>query len=560
MPQLDLEELAGRYGTIALASLAIHMGVGTFLSWAIEHGLLGPTSRVILGFIAAGIVAGVGVWVRDRHDARFGNVLLALALAIVHVDAWAAGPRLHVLSPVGALAIAAAASAALAALALTADARTLFVVGFAGALAAPFVTSSKPGNVILLLSYGWVVIATGIFAIRERGWRLILWLTVLGGIVYVAAAESVPHASGASWMNVHIPTLFAFACAAAALVWARETLRSKLALAFLLVAAFATLGYVGDLSVMQIALPLVGTIAAYAITRELETDRTWQVIGNVVIPLAFLATAIISSTGRTPAALAAVVQTVIAALMIWDADEEERPQHLFVTAVASGIAIVAYLIDSDTRCIGALALHAALFSVALRTSRAKLLAAPIFISLAISSVWTFYLLTARANYGYVPFGGIPSLCAIAVVIAWAIFAGVLRVEGHQPADPEVAPFEFVTILAISAAFMWVRQELVAAYSPDLATFLIIIYYALAGLALIFAGRQRTRGLWRFAGLALAFYAGYKALAESSSIDAIALRVGVRILVGFFLAAVAFWYRAPRDPAAGTTAATPTAAV
>src|SRR4051812_34595768 len=33
---IDLEKLVGRYGTIAVASLAILMGVGTFLSWAIE--------------------------------------------------------------------------------------------------------------------------------------------------------------------------------------------------------------------------------------------------------------------------------------------------------------------------------------------------------------------------------------------------------------------------------------------------------------------------------------------------------------------------------------------
>jgi uncharacterized membrane protein len=63
-PDIDLEKLLGRYGTIAVASLAILMGVGTFLSWAIEHGHLGPTVRVILGFIGAGIVAGVGLWVR----------------------------------------------------------------------------------------------------------------------------------------------------------------------------------------------------------------------------------------------------------------------------------------------------------------------------------------------------------------------------------------------------------------------------------------------------------------------------------------------------------------
>ena len=182
---VDLEKLFGRYGTLAVASLAILMGVGTFLSWAIEHGYLGATVRVILGFIGAGAVAVVGLWIREKRDVRFGNVLLALSLAIVHVDAWAAGPYLHVLSTIAAFAIAAGASAALAALALTSEERTLFAIGFAGALIAPFVTASEPGSIVMLLTYGWVVIALSLFAIREKGWEPVLWLAAIGAAFYV---------------------------------------------------------------------------------------------------------------------------------------------------------------------------------------------------------------------------------------------------------------------------------------------------------------------------------------------------------------------------------------
>ena len=150
----------------------------------------------MLGFVGAAIVAGVGLWVREKRDVRFGNVLLALSLAIVHVDAWAAGPYLHVISTVTALTIAALAFAALAALALTSDERTLFAIGFAGAMAAPFVTASEPGSVVMLLTYGWVVIALGLFAIRERGWEPVLWLTVVAAAFYVLAAAEGPSGAG----------------------------------------------------------------------------------------------------------------------------------------------------------------------------------------------------------------------------------------------------------------------------------------------------------------------------------------------------------------------------
>jgi uncharacterized membrane protein len=545
-PDIDLEKLFGRYGTIAVASLAILMGVGTFLSWAIEHGLLGPTVRVVLGFVGALIVAVVGVWVREKRDVRFGNVLLALALAIVHVDSWAAGPYLQVISTVSALTIAALASAALAALALTSEERTLFAIGFAGALIAPFVTAREPGSVVLLLTYGWVVIALSLFAIRERGWRAVLWLTVIGAAVYVIVAAAGPHSNDTGWAATHAPVIFAFACAAAGLLFARDTLRSKLALAFLLLACFATFGYSIHARSLEVVVSLVGTIASYLIARELETDERWLVMGNVVVPLGFLFATVVSASDRSIQALAAAALTAVASLLAWE-DEEERAHHLLVAAIASGLAILTYLVDYDTRCVGALALHAALFTVILRATRAKLLLMPIFFGLMIASGWTFYLLANRTSYAYTPFATIPSLCALAVVGAWAFLAYALRPTWANASAEDRSFASLVSALAIAVAFVWMRQELVEAWSPDTASFAVIIYYAVAGLALIFAGRWRSVGLWRAVGLGLAFYAGYKALAQTFTINAVGLRVGARIMVGVFLAAVAYWYRTPSQP-------------
>lgn len=547
-PHIDLEKLLGRYGSIAVASLAILMGVGTFLSWAIEHGHLGPTVRVILGFIGAGIVAGAGIWVREKRDVRFGNVLLALALAIVHVDAWAAGPRLQVLSTISALAIAATASAALAALALTSEARTLFAIGFAGALIAPFITAREPGSVVMLLTYGWVVIAIGLFAIREKGWRPMLWLTVIAGAGYLFAAIGAGPGQDRSWFAAHAPVLFAFACAASGLLFARDSLRSKLGLAFLLLACLATIVQSVASTQLEVSASLLGTGAAYLIARELETDTKWLVIGNVILPLGFLLATVISTSDKPTAALAAAAFAVVAAVLSLE-DEEERPHHLFVAAIASGASIFLYLFELDTRCIAALALHAALFSTILRATRARLLVLPIVIGLVIASLWAYSLLVNRSIYAYTPFLTVASVCAFATVISWALLAFAVKPMAEERSLEDAQLSSLMSVFAMIVAFTWVRQELVGAWSRDAASFALIVYYALVGLALIFAGRFRRVGLWRATGLALAFYAGYKALAETFTIDAIGLRVGARILVGVFLAAVAYWYRVPSDPPA-----------
>ncbi len=343
----------------------------------------------------------------------------------------------------------------------------------------------------MLLTYGWVVIAICLFAIREKGWRPLLWLTVIGAAAYVLAAVEAGPGADHSWLAAHSPVIFALACAAAGLLFARDSLRSKLGLSFLLLACFATIVYSMGVNRIELGVSLVGTIAAYLIARELETDARWLVIGNVVLPLGFLFATVVSTSDRTAAALAAAALTAVAAVLAWE-DEEERSHHLFVTAIASGVAIVLYLADFDTRCIAALALHAALFSMILRSTRARLLAPPIVIGLLIASGWTEYLLEERGLYSYTPFLTMESLCAFAVVLSWAIFALALKPTPEEKSPEHAQLSSLVSGLAIIAAFMWVRQELVNAWSPDAASFALIMYYALAGLALIFAGPLPSR--------------------------------------------------------------------
>ena len=168
---LDFESLIGRYGTLALASLTILLGAGAFLSWAIAQGKIGPELRVAFGAIGAAVVGAAGWRLRARGSKRFGSTLLALALALVHVDAWGAGPYLQLVPSPVALGVAAAASVALAVLAWTNGEEALFSVGVGGALIAPFVTSRDAGSVPALLIYGFVVLSTGLAALRGRAWR-----------------------------------------------------------------------------------------------------------------------------------------------------------------------------------------------------------------------------------------------------------------------------------------------------------------------------------------------------------------------------------------------------
>jgi hypothetical protein len=92
----DLERLLGRYGMLGIAVLAAVAAVGTFLSWAISRGYLnlGPGARVLIGLAFAVAIGAWGMRLR-RSERSFGSSMLGLALVIVQVCAYAAGPAFH---------------------------------------------------------------------------------------------------------------------------------------------------------------------------------------------------------------------------------------------------------------------------------------------------------------------------------------------------------------------------------------------------------------------------------------------------------------------------------
>ncbi len=544
---LDLESLIGRYGTLALASLTILLGAGAFLSWAIAHSKIGPGVRVFLGALGAAVVAAVGWRLRTRGSVRFGSTLLALALALVHVDAWGAGPYLKLVTSPVALSIAAAASIALALLAWVNDEEALFSVGVGGALVAPFVTSSDSGNIVALLIYGYVVLASGLAALRHRAWRTAVMVVTAGSWLYVSVTSA---SLDIDQLNVRdYPAVFAIAIAWTAIaatggIWGARVARSALVALFgALVAQANDRTPATDLLV----LAALGTITAYVTIASLGDAKGVRLakqpmFTGALIPLALGGVAIVSAPdtvlARTLVALAWTVAAVAAAFL----QPAARPTHVMVSGIASGATLLFALEDRAVASVAALSAHAAALSLLLRPLRTRLLGVPIALGLAILTPWAFQLLVHRPPYEYTPFLTTPSLAGLAMSAAWLLvswngYHAELADSGPGAAETRTA----VRLAGSAVTFLWGNTELSHAYSADIATFLLILYYAAVGVGAIFVGRARAIRILRQVGLALAIFAALKAIAEASSL-AIGLRVGSYLLAGSFLLAVAYWYR------------------
>ncbi|HEY0970124.1 MAG TPA: DUF2339 domain-containing protein [Gemmatimonadales bacterium] len=594
---LDLESLVGRYGTMILGALTILLGVGAFLSWAVQRVTLGPGMRVGLGALGAAAVAALGAWLRQRDadgtgTRRFGNVLLALSLALVHVVAWGAGPALQVVPSGVALLVAAAASVTLAVLAWRAGEQALFVMGMGGALLAPFVTSSEAGNPLLLLGYGTLLVVAALLAQRERDWPWARRVLSFGVMAYTAAAMGVsevvwPGGAGA-WLREAAPALFVLVCAVAAIAAGGRAARSTLARQWLLVLvvpllAGASFGAPGRHEPHLVALALVGTALFYLALRLRDARQPLDAPSALVQPplLLLAALAALPEAVDLAGALASLLWAALAFAAAWDAgaravlagdasveatfeadarDGAERSAvaglplwaiHLLVAGMLAVVAVVLATHDGS-RLAGAVALAATGVGTALLAARARapmLLLTPVA-ALVTATSWVTERLNDRVPYEYVPFASVASLTAVVVVAGWWI-AGRLAARGV--AGPGIGPIERRLLGAAGpiAAFLWGHVELENAFSPDLSEFLVILYIATAGVLCIALGRRWRVPGGRRVGLALAVWGALRALAQASGFDSVGLRVSAYLLVGIFLLGVAYWYRAAGEAKAAS---------
>jgi hypothetical protein len=567
-PEVNLEAFVGRYGALALATVSILLAVGAFVRWAVARGLLGPTVRVALGLIAAAAVAVVGMWLRSHGARKFGHTMLALALAIVHVDAWGAGPILHLVSAPAALAAAAIASAALAWLALLDGEPTIFSVGAGGALLAPFVTSTGDPHLAALLTFGYAVIAISVWAVRDRGWAVPVAILALGSVVYANVGAQIRQPDWSA-PAAFLPSAFALACAGTALFVLPPRYRSTLAQGALaaLVGTLSALTAHGSVVSGIVVAAAVGSVAAYATVPVLGDAILRTGAGACVLPLALLANAVWAVpplpidralTIAGWAVGAAVAATVYSRRLARDtgaaASDPALPAGRYFAIAMAGLnggaaIVVGFGERHPVLATVLLAAYSATLAVAAAQREWPSALLPVFAGLGVAALWSWALLAQRVSYAYTPFLTRQSAAAAVVVAAWGIAAAMLaRAHWLQPIDrPGVASSDAAMLLRalqlmpVALLFLWIRQELTGAVSSEVSTFLLIAYYATAGVAAVFAGRVRSIGPLRHVGLAIAVYAALKAVAEAAQLG-VGLRIASYLSAGLFLLAVAYWYR------------------
>jgi hypothetical protein len=556
----DLETLVGRYGMLALATVLTLTAFGTFAGWAVKHGLLGPVPRLVLGLIAAAGLGAWGVWLRPR-ERSFGDSLLGLSLAAIHVCSWAAGPGLHLVPPFLALALSAVASVALAGFALVQDDEPLWCVGFGGAAIAPFVTSTGQGTAPMLAAYAAAVLIAAGSAMGSRPWTIASRVFGAASALFVLALTALPRAQHSAELALALP----FAVAGLGVMpFARgEAVRPRLRTLGLLACA-AALFFASGWQIERAAAAAIVAAAGVAwlvlveLTDSEPAGRVLDGLGRpgtgfadwldgAIIPAGFLvAVGAALDLGTDTAASAFAVASAVLVFFCSRREGAVRDASALVAFAAALAAVLCATHSSlQLQCAGTAAVCVA-FVLLERAVPNRVWAPAALLALTVAGVAAIYGVAERPSYQYVPFLTSASAVALAVAVAAGVLAWLSR------GDAALA-------LAALFTFAWINEELAYAVSPSVSTLLLVTWYAATGVASVGLGRHKRIPRLRHIGLGLAAIAAALAMRAAWGLSATGARIGAYLVVSAFLLGIAWWYRRSGPAPDSSTAAPESAA-
>ena len=184
LSQVDWEQWLGVRGAAVLGGAALALAGLFFFRYSIEHGLIPPWLRVVMGVLAGVAAIGGAEWSLRRSYAGTANALAGGGLVILYAAFWAAG-QLYGLIPIGAVfVLMVVVTAAGCALSWRHESLVIAVIGLAGGFLTPVFASRGDDNPIGLFGYVLLLDLGLLMLARRMRWPLLGALALAGTTIY----------------------------------------------------------------------------------------------------------------------------------------------------------------------------------------------------------------------------------------------------------------------------------------------------------------------------------------------------------------------------------------
>ncbi|MFN8207413.1 MAG: DUF2339 domain-containing protein [Bacteroidales bacterium] len=165
-------------------------GLGIGINYAIQHGLLAPLVRFILGYVAGLLLIGAGLRFLSRYKS-YASILLNGGMAVLYFNTYAAAGYYNFFPQWLAFAVMFILTAITVFIALRLDNQYTAIIGLVGAYGIPFLVGSESGAYWILPAYT-IIINCGVLYIGFRkNWKVLNYVAFgMSWILFIA------------WLNV----------------------------------------------------------------------------------------------------------------------------------------------------------------------------------------------------------------------------------------------------------------------------------------------------------------------------------------------------------------------
>ncbi len=170
----DLEKFIGEnlINKIGIAITVIGVGIGA--KYSIDHDLISPLTRIILGYLMGLGLMGIGMRLRKNYE-NFSAVLESGAIAIMYFITYAAYSFYDLMPMVAAFVLMVVFTVFTVVTAIKYNSQVIAIIGLVGAYAVPFLLSEGSGNVQILFSYMAIINIGILFIAIKKYWKVLYY-------------------------------------------------------------------------------------------------------------------------------------------------------------------------------------------------------------------------------------------------------------------------------------------------------------------------------------------------------------------------------------------------
>lgn len=154
------------------------LGIGFGAKYSIDHDLVNPLTRIILGYLSGIALIGVAFRLRESH-AAFSAVLLSGGMAVLYFITYAAYDFYGLIPQLPAFILMVLFTFFTVFAALQYNVEVIAIIGLVGAYAVPILLSDGSGRAVILFSYITIINACILFLAFRKYWKRLYYISFI---------------------------------------------------------------------------------------------------------------------------------------------------------------------------------------------------------------------------------------------------------------------------------------------------------------------------------------------------------------------------------------------